>query len=175
MEWANWAQRDGRYEQTQWLLVYGMTALQCAVAHGCKSTVRLLLDMGVDLEMQYAHHHGIGRRGLGYTALYLAAMLNETDIALMLIEAGADVNTRVSHWRAPPPPSVLRHVLPRCHDCSAVSSSSSFLFRPNDTVLICAALVSSSRVVQGALPTTRDFEFIELLLRNGAELEAKDR
>jgi hypothetical protein len=52
---------------------------------------------------------------------------------------------------------------------------SSFWFRPNNTVLICAALVSSSRIVQGASPTTRDFEFIELLLRNGAELEAKDR
>ncbi len=70
-----------------------MTVLQRAVEHGHISTVRLLLGIGADVDA--LSDRPMYRSGHGYTALYLAAMCNHAAVARLLIEAGADVNTRM--------------------------------------------------------------------------------
>ena len=63
----------------------GKTALHCAAMGGHAGIVRMLLDVGVEID---------AKDGGGYTALHLAAWGGEEDVVRLLVEAGANVNAK---------------------------------------------------------------------------------
>ncbi len=65
-----------------------MTALHCAAETGHANIVRMLLDVGADIDVR-----GDG----GCTALHLAAGRGREDVVRLLLEAGANVNARTDY------------------------------------------------------------------------------
>ena len=69
---------------------YGQTALHFAVCHHTAlPLVALLTESGAQIDPD--------RMGDGWTPLHLAAMFGKTDVAIKLLEMGADPTTRGSH------------------------------------------------------------------------------
>jgi hypothetical protein len=76
----------------------GDTALHEAASSGHAGIVRLLLDAGVPVDVEgragatplSSAHHDLGKRQYGYTPLWSAAVGGREEIALLLLEHGAD-------------------------------------------------------------------------------------
>lgn len=70
----------------------GETPLVTAARYDKPDCVRALIDVGADLELRdYAHN----------SALSLACGLGYFDVAVLLVEAGANVNTVDANWKTP--------------------------------------------------------------------------
>ena len=81
----------------------GFTPIHFAARVGDLESVKLLLDAGVDINIETQPHEGVSRAGAGYTPLLIAVLRAQEDVAMYLLDHGADPNIDATgmtplHW-----------------------------------------------------------------------------
>ncbi len=83
----------------------GFTPIHFAARIGDLESLKLLLDAGVDVNLQTQPHEGFSRAGAGYTPLLIAVLRAHEQAAMFLLDHGADPNVDATgmmplHWAA---------------------------------------------------------------------------
>jgi len=145
---------NARAERSTW--DEGMTALHGVCAHGRKDIAELLIAKGADVNAKSKN---------GSTPLHVAATEGYRDVAELLITKGADVNAKDNYGR--PPLSLAKNrsrtevaELLRKHGARDDSSAGTNAAKPTKSLHEATA--------------AGDIEQVKLLIRNGADVNAKD-
>jgi ankyrin repeat protein len=150
------------------------TALMWAVAQGHVDAIRLLLEVGADVNARSAD---------GFTALMLAARAGNPEVSRILLDAGAKVNEASTDGTTPLLMSTVRgHVdyarvlVEAGADVNAMPAGYSPLHWAAgdwDTEVTSGAADDSEWAALGGLRGAAKVEFVKLLLARGAQVNAR--
>lgn len=182
----------------------GQTTLSIAAEKGFKCAVELLLDAGTDIEARANYEptwykssrHGFTmRRGYDQTALSLAARNGHEDVVKLLLDKGADIESRNSLGCTPLCLAVLNGHESVIHLLLEAGANIESRTSLSQTPLLLAAKVPFEGIAKillekGARIEARDSQgltpliiaakngnraVVELLLQHGARIEAKGK